>query len=407
MVRKVRSLAYHLSSVPDPRSIRGKRHLLLDILLIVVLATICGADDWDAVEAFAKGHEAWLKTFLALPNGLPSHDTYNRVFQMLDPQTFSEAFLAWVRAIREKVPGDIVALDGKTLRSALAEGKPALHMVSAWSEANEMVLGQRAVDEKSNEITAIPELVKILDLKGCIVTIDAMGCQKTIAKEIVQKKADYILAVKGNQEKLQKSILEAFTKLDEDPSAIPHFAAETRESGHGRKEIRRAATLDALQFLPDDLLFDWAKCESITRIQAEIVRGEKISLENRYFISTLPLAKGETIARGVRKHWSIENKLHWSLDTTFREDANRTRTGHAPESSARLRHMALNLFSQDSNPAKKSVRLRRFMALVNPEYRLGALLGFPPGHETKNEPRKKGWVSLKGKEFPIHPLLLG
>jgi len=200
MEAKAKSLAYHLSTLPDPRKVRGQRHVLLDIILIAVLATICGVGDWEGIEEFGKEEEPWLRTFLELPNRIPSHDTFNRVFQMLEPRAFGEVFLDWVRGIRDKIPGEVVALDGKTLRSSMSEGKPALHVVSAWSTANRLVPGQRAVHEKSNEITAIPELLKVLDLKGCIVTIDAMGCQRKIAQAITAKKADYVLAVKGNQE---------------------------------------------------------------------------------------------------------------------------------------------------------------------------------------------------------------
>ena len=208
MGSKAKSLADHLATVPDPRKIRGQRHVLLDIIIIAILGTLSSVDDWEGIEEFAKDQEAWLRTFLELPHGIPSHDTFNRVFRLLDPAPFTEAFLGWVKGVRDKVPGDVVAIDGKTLRSSMAEGKPALHVVSAWSTANHLVLGQRSVDVKSNEITAIPEILKVLELKGCIVTIDAMGCQKDIARAIVARKADYVLAVKGNQESLHKAVLD-------------------------------------------------------------------------------------------------------------------------------------------------------------------------------------------------------
>ena len=202
MGTKARTLTFHLASLPDPRKVRGQRHLFLDIVLTAILAQLCGADSWEDIHRFGKSQEAWLRTFLPLPGGVPSADTFNRVFYLIDPKAFGDCFLAWVRDVRKKIPGDIVALDGKTLRASIAEGKPALHVVSAWSAANHLVLGQRSVDAKSNEITAIPELLKVLDVKGCIITIDAMGCQKDIARAIVAKKAGYILAVKGNQERL-------------------------------------------------------------------------------------------------------------------------------------------------------------------------------------------------------------
>lgn len=405
MKSKAMSLSSHLSKIPDPRDIRGKHHLLMDILIIAVLAKICGMDGWDDVEDFGKEEETWLRTFLALPNGIPSHDTFNRVFQILDPKAFGEAFLGWVDEMREKIPNDVIALDGKTLRSSLAEGKSALHLVSAWSEGNRLVLAQRAVEEKSNEITAIPELLKVIQIEGCIVTIDAMGCQKKIAKAITKKKGDYVLAVKGNQEQLHNYMLAAFVKVDADPS-LPHFVWTSQNAGHGRKELRRVTTLSALEHLPDDILFDWAKCETITRVQSEIVRGGKASVEERFYISTLPANQVEVIGRSVRAHWGIENRLHWALDVVFKEDANRTRTGNAPECSGILRHIVLNLFRRDPNPAKKSIRLRMLKATLNPGYRLSALLGFPPGHQTEAKPKKRQWVSIKDKEFPIHPSLL-
>ena len=376
MGTKAKSLADHLATVVDPRKVRGQRHVLLDIILIAVLGTLSSVDDWEGIEVFAKDQEPWLRTFLELPNGIPSHDTFNRVFQLLDPRAFAEAFLAWVKGIRTKMPGDVVALDGKTLRGSLAAGKPALHVVSAWSTANRLVLGQRAVDAKSSEITAIPELLKVLELKGCIVTIDAMGCQKDIAKGIVARKADYVLAVKGNQESLHKALLAAFGRFEAAPDSIPHFSTESMESGHGRKEFRRATTIDAMEHLPDEILFMWPKLESLVRIQSETQRAGKTTQEERFYISSLQMAKVQTIAGSVRAHWGIENQLHWMLDVTFREDGIRIRKGNGPETGAILRHIALNMLRQDPN-TKRSIRHRRLKAAISPDYRLAALLGFP------------------------------
>jgi len=376
MGSKAKTLADHLSAVPDPRKIRGQRHVLLDIILIAILGTLSSVDDWEGIEEFAKDQEAWLRTFLELPHGIPSHDTFNRVFRMLDPRSFADAFLDWVKGVRAKMPGDVVALDGKTLRSSLAEGKPALHVVSAWSTANHLVLGQRSVDTKSNEITAIPELLKVLELKGCIVTIDAMGCQKDIARGIVARKADYVLAVKGNQESLHKAVLAAFAQLDSDPAVVPHFATEAMESGHGRKECRRATAIGAMKHLPDEILFLWPKLETLARIQSETERAGKTVQEERFYISTLPMDKVETIANSVRSHWGIENELHWVLDVAFREDGIRTRMGNGPETGAILRHITLNMLRQDPD-TKRSIRHRRLKAALSQEYRLNALLGFP------------------------------
>lgn len=376
MDSKPKSLADHLVDVPDPRKIRGQRHVLLDILLIAILGTLSGVDDWEGIEIFAKAQEAWLRTFLELPNGVPSHDTFNRVFRMLDAKAFTEAFLAWMKGVRSKMPGDVVALDGKTLRGSLAEGKPALHVVSAWSAANHVVLGQRSVDAKSNEITAIPELLKMLELKGCIVTIDAMGCQKEIAKVIVKRKADYVLAVKGNQESLHNAVLAGFARLDADPTSVPHHSVEALETGHGRKELRRTTTIDAVLHLPEAILLMWPKLETLVRIQSKTVRDGKAVTEERFYISTLPMAKVKIIGESVRAHWGIENQLHWVLDVAFREDGIRTRMGNGAETGAILRHITLNLLRQDPN-TKESIRHRRLKAALSQEYRLAALLGFP------------------------------
>jgi len=381
MGTKARSLTFHLASLPDPRKVRGQRHLFLDIVLMAILAELCGADSWEDIHRFAMSQEGWLRTFLSLPGGVPSADTFNRIFFLLDPKAFGECFLAWVRDVRKKIPGDIVALDGKTLRASIAEGKPALHVVSAWSAANHLVLGQRSVDQKSNEITAIPELLKVLDVKGCIITIDAMGCQKEIAKTIVGRKAGYILAVKGNQERLHQALLAGFERLDADPAAHPHCTSETREARRGRNEVRRVTAIDALQHLPDEILFAWPKLETLIRVQSEAQRGGKTVREERLYISTLAMNQVETIAHGVRSHWGIENRLHWVLDVSFREDLNRTRKGNGPESSAILRHIVLNLLRQDPNPTG-SIKFRRMQAAMSPDYRLAALFGFSPRPST-------------------------
>jgi predicted transposase YbfD/YdcC len=376
MGSKIQSLAGRLASLPDPRKARGQRHELLDIVLIAVLAVMCGADSWEDIYRFGKSQEKWLRTLLRLPHGVPSSDTINRVFLLLDTKAFGECFLAWVREVRKKVPGDIVALDGKTLRASMTEGKPALHLVSAWSSSNRLVLGQRAVDKKSNEITAVPELLKVLDLKGCIVTLDAMGCQREIAKQIVKKRADYILAVKGNQAGLLKAIQECFQRLDAAPQEMSHFTTEATESGHGRQETRRVTALSAVSYLPEKQLWDWPKLESLVRVESWTIRAGKPVSQVRYYISTLPAHRVEASAQGIRFHWGIENQLHWVLDVAFNEDANRTRKGNGPECSAILRHIVLNLLRQDPTPMG-SIKFRRLQAAMSPDYRIAALAGFP------------------------------
>jgi len=248
-------------------------------------------------------------------------------------------------------------------------------MVSAWSSGNRMVLGQQAVDSKSNEIHAIPALLKVLDLRGCIVTIDAMGCQKDIAKAISGRKADYILAVKGNQKRLHQAIQAQFALLDAAPDQIPHSRCVSEDKGHGRKVVREVTTLDAVRLLPEDLLLAWAKLETLVRVRSTSERDGKVLHEDRFYISTLPAKAVETIADGVRSHWGIENSLHWVLDVAFNEDRNRTRKGTAPEAGALLRHIVLNLLRQDT-ASTRSIKNRRMKAALNPAYRLEALMGF-------------------------------
>jgi predicted transposase YbfD/YdcC len=375
MAEKNKTLTYHLSLLPDPRKMKGQRHLLGDVLIIAVLATLCGVDDWNDMEVFGLHEEEWLRTFLALPNGIPSHDTFNRIFRMIDIKAFNERFFIWVRGIRRKIPGDIVALDGKTMRSSGDKGQPPLHMVSAWSVANRLVLGQTAVDSKSNEITAIPELLKILDLKGCIVTIDAMGCQKAIARDIVAKKGDYILAVKGNQESLHKAIQALFASHDAGSESIKVCQTESTDTSHGRIALRQVIAMDAVKHLPEDILFAWPKLESIVRVKSETKRDRKQTQGERFYISTMPMQAVEAIAQGAQSHWGIENSLHWVLDVSMNEDKNRTRKGATPESGGLLRHIVLNLLRQDPDK-KRSIKGRRLKAALSREYRLAALGGF-------------------------------
>ena len=380
MAAKSKNLLYHLASLPDPREMRGQRHLLLDVLVIGVLATLCGVDDWEGVEDFALEEEAWLRTFLALPNGIPSHDTFNRIFRMINVGAFNACFLEWVKALCKKVSRDVVAIDGKTLRASGDEEQSPLHMVSAWSVANRMVLGQRSVDTKSNEITAIPKLLQVLELTGCIVTIDAMGCQKDIAKAIVARKADYVLAVKANQEGLHQAMQALFARLDAGES-LAHATSDSTETGHGRTAHRKVTTMDAVRVLPEHILFAWPKLETLVRIQSETQREGKVVAEERFYISSLPMQAAETIGQAVQSHWGIENQLHWVLDVAFNEDRNRTRKGSAPESGVLLRHITLNLLRHDPD-TKRSIAKRRMKAALSRDYRLAALMGFNAHTET-------------------------
>jgi predicted transposase YbfD/YdcC len=369
------ALVDHFATLPDPRIERHRWHKLGDILVIAVCAVLCGAESYPAIEDFGQEREEWLRQFLELPEGIPSHDTFNRVFRLLDPVQFQTCFLGWMQAVAEVTAGEVVAIDGKALRRSFAKGtaKRAIHMVSAWATANGVVLGQRKVDTKSNEITAIPALLDLLALKGCIVTIDAMGCQRAIAQTIVEQGADYVLALKGNQPTLAQAVERFFlTGPDAEGNRTQSDYAEQTEYGHGREETRRvwvSADLEAeLQAVA------WPGLRSIGMVQAtRTLRGET-SVEQRFYLSSLP-PNAEQFAQAVRKHWGIENQLHWSLDVTFREDQSRLRTGHGAENFAVLRHIALNLLRQEPSP--KSLPRKRLACALNPDYLRKVLLGEP------------------------------
>jgi len=361
------SLLRHLEGVEDPRDNRGKEHILLDIIVIAICAVISGAESWEDIAIFGRSKQEWLGTFLKLPNGIPCDDTFARVFGRLNPQQMQNSFISWVKSVNQELKGEVVALDGKTLRHSYDRGaeKGAIHMVSAWASANRLVLGQRKVEDKSNEITAIPELLKLLEIKGCIVTIDAMGCQKEIASQIRQQEGDYVLALKGNQGGLLEDVQWLFEQaINTNFVDVAHDFSQSIDKGHGRLEIRRCWTLSNLEYLVQKPL--WSGFQTVAMVQTERKINGKVSTENRYYISSLP-GDATVIAHAVRTHWSIENSLHWVLDVCFHEDASRIRKDNSPENMATLRHFALNLISRDKS-SKSSMRAKRKQAAWDMAY---------------------------------------
>lgn len=367
-------LSDHFREIEDPRIERTKRHKLIDILTIAILAVICGADSWVGMESFGQAKHSWLKRILELPNGVPSHDTFARVFARLNPEQFQACFLNWVRSLVRLSEGEVVAIDGKTLRQSYdsADGKAAIHVVSAWATANRLVLGQRKVDAKSNEITAIPQLLKLLELGGCIVTIDAMGCQKQIAKQIIDRNADYVLALKDNQGNLFADVQQIFAHAQSCNFAdIEHTFDQTIDKGHGRVEIRRCWTMGQVEYLVD--ADKWEKFTSIGMVQAERRFPEKVERETRYYITSLT-SDAARLSQAVRSHWLVENALHWVLDLAFMEDTCRVRKDFAPENLAVVRHIALNLLAQETS-LKLGIKNKRLRAGWDEDYLLKILLG--------------------------------
>ena len=371
----VASITEHWSKLEDPRGDCGKRHRLIEVISIAVCAVICGADSWVDVELFGNSKKEWLKTFLGLPHGIPSHDTFGKVFALLDAEQFQDCFMAWVQAVNEVTKGQLVAIDGKTIRRSHDRfiGKSAIHMVSAWASANHLVLGQVKVDERSNEITAIPELLKMLDVSGCIVTIDAMGCQKEIAKEIIDREADYVLALKGNQLQLYEEVRELFAYERRTGFAgADHDFHETVNKGHGRIETRRCWAIsdpEYLRYLHNSQ--EWEKLSSIVMVESERLVDGETSVESRFYISSLPNEAKRLLAE-TRGHWGIENSVHWVLDIAFREDESRVRMGNGAENLATLRRMALNLIKHETT-SKGGVAARRKRAGWDEDYLLKVL----------------------------------
>ena len=360
------------AGVADPRVVGRCDHRLDEILTITILAVICGADDWTDIEVFGKVREAWLRQFLELPNGIPSHDTFRRVFELLERNQFAAGLLQWTQALQEATDSKLIAIDGKTLRRShrRKRGLAALHLVTAWNTENGLTLGQYATEDKSNEITAIPELIKLLSLKGCTVTIDAMGCQKEIAAEVREAKAHYVLAVKENQPNLYEDLVEHFEEVLEDEESLPPPQRHTtEEKGHGRLEQRFYYSTP----VPDTLRNReaWRDIQSVgCAINNTVREGRETGLV-RYFISSeKPDAK--RLGKAVRNHWGIENSQHWVLDVIFREDDRRQQDRNGAANLASIRRLAVSLLRQDKT-LKRGAKAKRMAAALNPQYLLRVL----------------------------------
>jgi len=369
------SLWEHFYVLPDPRIERQKKHKLEDILTITICAVICGADTWNDIEDFGEAKERWFRTFLELPHGIPSHDTFGRVFAALEPEGFERCFQAWVADLAGTSAGKHIAIDGKAIRRSLdrASGKACIHLVSAWVCEDHAVFGQLAVDQKSNEITAIPKLLEMLKLKGSTVTIDAIGCQKEIVQQIREKGGDYVLALKGNQGTLHEDVkLFLDDALERDFAGVKHDLWEQTEKGHGRLETRRVWCTEDVAWLGRRHPA-WRGLASIAVVESRRQVGqESASVERRYFISSLPGRCAQRIGRVVRDHWGIESRLHWSLDVCFGEDQSRARIRNAAENLSRVRRIALMLLKQERS-TKVGIKSKRLKAGWDEAYLLRVL----------------------------------
>jgi predicted transposase YbfD/YdcC len=365
----------HFAELVDPRIDRTKRHGLLDIVAIALCGVLCGADSWVEIEEFGHAKESWLRRFLALPHGIPSHDTFGRVFAALDPAQFERCFLHWVQALAVETAGQVIAIDGKTLRRShdRLAGQGPLHLVSAWATTNGVALGQVRVADHANEIVALPTLLQALVLDGAIVTIDAIGCQTAVAQAILDGEADYVLALKANQPATYQAVVDLFTEARATGFAdVTHDAAETLDKGHGRLERRRCWAVSDADFLAYlDPTGRWPGVRSVVLVEAERRIGAEISREARYYLSSLS-GDAARLNAIVRAHWAIENQLHWVLDIAFREDESRVRSGCAAQNLAVLRRLALTLLRQERT-TKVGIKAKRLKAGWDETYLLRIL----------------------------------
>lgn len=363
------SLIEHFSDCEDPRRDLGKNHLLIDIIVIGILAAICGTNDFVGMAEFGVDRKTWLQTFLKLPNGIPSHDTFGRVFAQIKPSEFRRCFSNWVRSVANLTNGEVIAIDGKTPRRSHNRplGKGAIELVSAWAQSNRLTLGQLKVADDSNEITAVPELLRLLQIKGCIVTVDAINTQKETVAEIRQREADYVVALKGNHGKLHEAVAELCEAVEQDRTVnLPFDVYETVEKDHGRIETRRYVSIAAVDWLPGKE--QWRDLASVGMVVATREIGGVVSKSVRYYLSSLAVC-ALTLAKAARGHWSVENSCHWVLDVVFREDDSRVRTGHAAENLGLVRRLANSLLQQEKT-AKIGVQNKRLKAARSTEYLL-------------------------------------
>lgn len=364
----------HFATVKDPRIERTKAHNLLDIIAIALLAVLSGAEGWEEIETYGEAKKEWLKEFLELPNGIPSHDTFSRVFARIDPKEFHESFSSWLKTVTKKLGVEVVAIDGKTVKGSYDREakKKALHLVSAWSSSHRLVLGQQKVKNKSNEITAIPELLEMLSIEGAVLTLDAMGCQKEIASLIVQKKADYILCLKANHKGMYRRVFDWFqVARAEKFVGRKHDYYQEVESGHYRREKREVWVVPVEEIPGLDPKGEWKGLQNIVMVIRERVCWNKTTRQIHIYLSSY-LESAKKTAQAIRSHWGIENSVHWTLDVTFSEDKSRIRKENAPENFALLRRLALNILKQDMGD-KRSIKRKRYLAGLDNDYLLKIL----------------------------------